>query len=145
MALVKWNPWSEVMTLKQEMDRLFGMQMPDVLRSEQRSWTPRIDMRETETDYVIDADLPGVSKDDIAVSVEGQALIITGERKVEDTRDADGWRHVERAFGRFQRAFQLPTAVKVDGIEAQYRDGVLSVHVPKADEAKTRRIDVKAA
>jgi HSP20 family protein len=145
MALVKWNPWSEVMTLKQEMDRLFGMQMPDVFRQESRSWTPRIDMQETETDYVIEADLPGVSRDDITVSVEGQTLVISGERQAEDTRDADGWRHVERAFGKFQRAFQLPTTVNADGIEAQYRDGVLSVHVPKAEEAKTRRIDVKAA
>ena len=73
--------------------------MPDGLRQAHRSWTPRIDMRETETDFVIEADLPGVSKDDITVTVEGETLMITGERKVEDARDADGWRHVERAFG----------------------------------------------
>ena len=145
MTLVKWNPWSDMMNMRQEMDRLFGMRMPNVLRQEASSWTPRVDMRETAADYVIEADLPGVSKDDITVNVEGETLVITGERKVEEVHDVGGWRQAERTFGKFQRTFRLPTTVKVDDIEGQYRDGVLTVKVPKADDAKTKRIAVKVA
>lgn len=145
MILTRRNPWSDLATLTREMDRLFQLPLANGSQQRAMAWTPRIDVQEVADAYVISADLPGMSEDDIGVTVEGETLVITGERKAEAAREAKGWTHIERPFGKFQRTFHLPAAVKVDAVEAQYRHGVLTVNVPKAEDARTKRIAIQAA
>jgi len=148
MALVQWNPWTEVSTLKHDIDRLFNQYMPGLFGNGGTGdalWMPRMDLRETDTAFIVEADLPGMVLEDITVQVEGSTVIISGERKGEHVSNAGDMAYRERRFGKFQRAFTLPAAVKVDAIEAKYTNGVLTVTVPKAEEARTKRIAIQAA
>jgi len=104
-----------------------------------------MDVYETDAAYVVEIDLPGVTIHDITVQLEDTTLVIAGERKNAHTGTANGYAHVERTFGTFQRPFTLPTAVQRDEVQATYANGVLTVTVPKADTARPRQIHVKAA
>jgi HSP20 family protein len=148
MALVKWNPWAELATLKRDFDRFFDLHMPSVFGNGgtyDALWMPRMDLRETDTAFVVEADLPGMAIEDIAVHIDGTTLVIAGERKGEQADDTGNVARRERMFGKFQRTFTLPAAVEVDAVEAKYANGVLTVTVPKAEAARTKRIAVKAA
>lgn len=145
MLLMRQNPWSNFTTLRKEMDRFFNLPLADGLQQRSMSWMPRIDIQEVDEAYVITADLPGMSEDDIGVTVEGETVVITGARKADASREAKGWKHIERPVGKFQRTFHLPAAVNVNAVEAQYRNGVLTVNVPKAEDARTKRIAIQAA
>jgi HSP20 family protein len=134
--------------LKRDFDRFFDIHVPDVFRNggtHEALWMPRMDLHETDNAFVVEADLPGMSIDDIVVHVEGTTVVITGERKGEQASRTGNFAHFERTFGKFQRSFSLPAAVQVDAVEAKYTNGVLTVTVPKAEEAKTKRIVIKAA
>jgi HSP20 family protein len=148
MALVKWHPWTELATFKPDFDRFFDLHGPEIFGpngTRNTMWRPSIDLHETDTTFVLEADLPGMSIDDITLHVEGSTLMIGGERTGEQTNTAGNGTRVERTFGKFQRVFTLPAAVKVDSIKAKYINGVLTVTIPKAEEAKTRRIAIQAA
>lgn len=150
MALVKWNPWAELESFKQNFDRFFDTYMlPGTFggsHAQQAVWMPRMDVRETDTAYIVEADLPGLTIEDIDVQVEGTTLIISGERKGEQSSGPNGhYTHFERWLGKFHRSFTLPTAVKVDEVDAKYANGVLTVTVPKVEEARTKRIAIQAA
>ena len=145
MMVMKRNPWSDFAALSKEMDRFFRLPLANGLKPSATSWTPRIDIEEVDEAYVISADLPGMSQDAIGVTVEGDTVVITGERQVDTSREGKGWQHIERPYGKFQRTFHLPAAVKVEAVAAQYRNGVLTVNVPKAEDARTKRIAVQAA
>jgi HSP20 family protein len=148
MALVRWNPWTEMATLKRDFDRFFDIHVPDIFRNggtHEALWMPRMDLHETDSAFVVEADLPGMSIEDIAVHVEGTTIVIAGERKNEQSSKTENVTHFERSFGKFQRAMTLPAAVQVDAVEAKYTNGVLTVTVPKAEEAKTKRIAITAA
>lgn len=148
MALVRWNPWMEIAELKHDFDRLFDTHLPDVFRTRgayNAIWTPRMDLRETDTAFVVEADVPGMSIDDIAVHIEGNTVVIAGERQSEQTSNSGNFTHLERTFGKFQRAMTLSAPVKVDEVEANYTNGVLTVTIPKAEEARTKRIAIQAA
>jgi len=148
MALVRWNPWTEMAELKHDFDRLFDTHIPDVFRARgayNMMWTPRMDLRETDTAFVVEADVPGMSIEDIAVHIEGNTVVIAGERKNEQTSHAGNFTHFEWTFGKFQRAMTLSAPVKVDDVEAKYTNGVLTVTIPKAEEARTKRIAIQAA
>ena len=143
MALVRWEPRS-VVDLRSEIDRLFdrfwrrsgetnGFSMTD--------WHPMADVAEQDDAYVITADLPGVSRDNIKVQMVDNVMTLSGERKSE-TRDEDTQR-IERSYGRFSRSFSLPSAVDEGKISAEYKDGVLTVTLPKAESAKPKQIAVK--
>jgi HSP20 family protein len=148
MALVRWNAWTEMAALKRDFDRFFDIHVPDVFRNggtHEALWMPRMDLHETDNAFVVEADLPGMAIEDISVQVEGTTLVIAGERKGEQSSRTGNITHLERSFGRFQRAMTLPAAVQVDAVEAKYTNGVLTVTVPKAEEAKTKRIAITAA
>jgi HSP20 family protein len=150
MALVKWNPWTELESFRHDFDRFFDTYMPRVFgydswNRQQALWMPRMDVRETDSAYIVEADLPGMSIEDIAVHVEGNTLVLAGERKGEQTNNGRSYAHFERTFGKFKRAFTLPTAVKVDEVHATYAGGVLTVTVPKAEAARTKRIAITSA
>ena len=146
MAVINWNPWTEFETFTRELSHVFDLSLPGVFSSgDQASWQPRMDVHETDAAYIVEADLPGITIDDITVQLADTTLTIAGERKRTHTGTAQSYTHVERTFGTFQRAFTLPTAVQRDEVHATYTHGVLTVTVPKADTARPRQVPIQAA
>lgn len=148
MTTTAWNPWAEVEAFTRELHRAFERptaQPPQNGNGHQEAWKPRMDVSETDAAYVIDADVPGLTIQDITVELEGATLMISGERQSVPRQQGGHYAHAERVFGKFQRTFNLPTAVNTDEIQAAYTNGVLTVTVPKASTARTRRINVQTA
>jgi HSP20 family protein len=107
-----------------------------------RVWTPPVDIEETETSYRLQAELPGLSRDDIQITLENNVLRLSGERKFEKDTKQENYHRIERTYGAFSRSFALPTQVSPDKVEAKFENGVLSIVVPKAEQAKPRRITI---
>jgi len=107
------------------------------------SWTPAVDITEHDDEYTVKVELPGVNKDEVKITVESNMLTIRGEKKQEKETKKENYHRVERSYGSFQRSFTLPTAIVNDKIDAAFKDGILIVHVPKAEEAKPKQIEVK--
>ena len=105
-------------------------------------WIPAVDVRETEGAFVFHAELPGLSKEDVGITLEDNVLALTGERKLENEETKNEFRRIERSYGRFTRSFTLPNEVEADKVEAKYGDGVLTVTVPKAEKTKPRKIEI---
>ena len=120
--------------LQDELDRLFG--------SPSGVWTPALDVQEDKDNYIFRAELPGLKREDIEVSLQDGALVISGERKVEKVEEGVEVQRQERYYGKFQRALTLPEPVAADKVKAEYKDGVLTVTLPKTEEAKPKKIDV---
>jgi len=106
------------------------------------SWTPAVDIAEHDDEYKVKVELPGVNKEDVKITLESNILTIRGEKKQEKETKKENYHRVERSYGSF-RSFTLPTTVKSDKIDAVYKDGILSVSLPKAEEAKPKQIEVK--
>ena len=139
-----WSGFGRLTDLRDEIDRLFEAPLAELARTSQilSGWTPAMDLYEDKDNVYVRAELPGMKKEDIDLSLHEGSLSISGERKHEEThKDAEVYRS-ERFFGRFQRSVTLPTLVSADKIKAQYKDGVLTVTLPKAEEAKPKHIDV---
>ena len=132
--LIKPEPFSR------EVDRLFD-RLFDTPAGAQR-WAPPMDLVEAEDHYVLKADLPGVSEEDVAIEVENGVLTLTGERKAEHERSERGFYRIERAFGRFQRQLTMPEGIDTDAVTAEFDKGVLSVRIPKPEKVKPRRIAI---
>jgi HSP20 family protein len=141
-----WSPFRELNRLRDEIDRLFDFPMGSSPRSELfGGWNPAVDVYEDKDKFAINAELPGMKKEDIDISMEGNTLCICGERKEErEQRSGAEPRRSERYYGRFQRNLTLPHTVDVNKIEAKYKDGVLSITLPKSEEAKRKQIEIKA-
>jgi len=150
MTLIRWNPMlggssREMMSIQDEVNRLFDGFLTRNVRSDfNASFAPAVDVQETANEFVVRADLPGLNQKDIKVNLLGDTLTIRGERKQEQERKGNVHR-IERSYGSFERSFTFHAPVKNEGIEARYRDGVLEIVVPKADEAKVREIEVQVA
>lgn len=147
MAIVRWRPYREVATLQDEMNRLFESFFGKGSMTEAEPtgllWGPRADIHETKDTFSVDVELPGLAKDDVKLSVHESTLIIEGEKKVEREENKDSsWHRQERVFGRFQRMFTLPTAVEAEKISATFKNGVLSVTLPKKEAAKPKEITI---
>lgn len=125
-------------------ERFFGQGWGDVFPASRTALTPAIDVSETEKEVVVKAELPGLQPDDVAVQIEGDALVLSGEKKEEFEREEEGnvW-HSERRFGSFRRVLQLPVAVDAEKVSAEFRNGVLTVRLPRSEQAKPRRIQVR--
>ena len=133
--------------LREEIDRLFEAPLAELARTSQllSGWTPAMDMFEDTNQFVVRAELPGMKKEDIEISLHDGSLSISGERKAEDKhQDAEIYR-AERFFGRFQRTISFPAAVAGDKVKAQYTDGILTVTLPKTEEAKPKQINVQVS
>ncbi len=109
----------------------------------EHNWSPSVDIAETDDSFEVRAELPGVTQDDIQVSVKENRLTLKGEKRQEQVDDSKNYRRVERPYGRFQRAFTLPPTVKADDIKAEFKDGVLTLDIPKAEEAKPTEIPIR--
>jgi len=147
MAVVRWNPFQDLVSLQERMNRLFEQTL-DRSRGEREvmvagTWAPAVDIYETPESIVLQAELPGLGKDDIDIQVRDNVLTLKGERRSEKEVKEGNYLRVERAYGGFQRAFTLPAAVQADKIRAVFKDGVLDVSIPKAEEAKPKQIKIE--
>lgn len=147
MAIVKYDPWKDVISLRDEIDRLFEDFFP-IRSSERRDLfsdvlSPAIDIYETKDDVVIKAEIPGINKEDIKINIVDNSLIIEGEKKQEKEVKDENYYRVERRYGTFRRVIDIPVPVKTEEVEATYKDGVLEVKLPKKEEAKPKEIEVK--
>jgi HSP20 family protein len=140
MALVRWNPIGDLAAL--EIDRLNRM-FSDLYTAETRAWVPAVDIFETDNhEVVIKAELPDMKKEDIRVTFETDVLTIAGERRQEEAFKRDRFQRLERRQGSFSRSFTLPSTVDASAIAASYKDGVLTVRLPRREEAKPKQIAV---
>jgi HSP20 family protein len=148
MAVVKWTPRAEWETLRHEMDHWFERALPRVVGHEMEAtearW-PRLDVRETETAYVVETDLPGMTAEAIKVEAEGPYVVVKGERRAEHKAGEGENKRTERMFGTFYRRVALPETAKMAEAAAKYENGVLTVTVPKGEETKAKAITVAAA
>ena len=147
MSLVRLTPrqnGTEVAALRTEVDHLFeGLLTPMTPRSRAGVLVPAVDIEETPESYVFRADLPGVDVSQVKVTVTGDTLTFKGERRPAAKATAGAVQRLERSYGSFERSFTLGVAVRTDAVKASYRDGVLEIHVPKADEARPRDVEIQ--
>ena len=146
MTLIKYHPARNLLGLRNNFENLFD----DFLTQGRRKWAestlavvPAIDLQETDDAFVISAELPGMDKKDISIGFDNNQLTISGEKKSEKNLEEENFHRVERSYGKFQRSFELPGYVERDKIEAEYKNGILTITVPKAEEAKPKQIEVK--
>lgn len=145
-TLAKWSPFRELDTLQSRLNTLFGRTAWRPTGEEtfpMTEWTPLVDVTEDEKEYVIKTELPEVKKEDVKVTVVDGTLRITGERKLEKEEEGKRYHRIERAYGSFERSFMLPEGTQPDKLTADYKDGVLKVHLPKSVEVKPKPLEVK--
>ena len=146
MNFVRWNPLNEMSLLQNHMNRLFDTALQGWPGDSNGTtqWTPVADIYESENELVVNLDLPGVDPKMVDIRVENNILSIRGERQFEDKQNKENFHRVERSYGPFARSFTLSTAVDADKIRANYKSGVLSITLPKAEAAKPKRIQIAA-
>ena len=145
MAITRWRPFRDVVSVQDEMNRLFGDffdHRPTRVEWTEGAWNPSVDVTEDKDNVVIKAEMPGLNKDDVKISVQDNVLTLKGEKKQESEEKESDYHRVERSYGSFCRSFQLPTTVKTDKIKANYKDGVLSITLPKTEEVKPKEIPI---
>lgn len=147
MAISRWDPFRDLMSIQGELNRLFGRtygggEGGEAVRGAQ--WAPPIDVFETQDRFVIHVELPGVSPEDVDISVEDSTLQIIGERRFYQEVQEEDFHRVERRFGTFARTLTLPQVADSERIEAAFDAGVLTIEVPKREEAKPKRVQIKA-
>lgn len=152
MALEKWRPrlmaqtpFRELARLEREMEDMFGRIPSWPWGAREQGWAPAVDMIDHDDEIVVRADLPGLDEKDIEVTVHDGMLTVRGERKEEKEEKKEGYYCHERSYGMFARTLALPAAVESDRVRAIFKKGVLEVHLPKAKEAKGKKIEIKAA
>ena len=146
-TITRWDPFRGLSALQEQMNRFFE-DTPFRGRTDQSAvttWAPAVDIYETEHELVVKADLPDVDEKDLDVRVENNILTIRGDRKFEKAVSEDNYLRIERSYGSFSRSFSLTNSVNTDAIKADYRNGVLTVTIPKREEAKPKQIKVSAA
>jgi len=154
MSLVRFNPVKDFLNVEREFNRMFKTfdERFDIRRSDDQEngyenavWMPLTDIYEDKDNYLIKADLPGLKKDDVKISYTDGQLEISGERVQEkETKDAK-WHRVERSFGKYYRSFTIPKEIKQDNIKAEFKDGQLTISIPKAEEVKPKEIEIKVS
>jgi HSP20 family protein len=144
MALIRFEPARELSTLQSEMNQLFNSFFGDGGRGEApvRRWVPAMDLVETQDHFVVRADLPGLTQDDISIELEDNVLTISGERKREEKTEKEGYFRLERASGQFARSLTLPEGIDAEGVTAEFKDGVLEVRIPKPEARKPRKVSI---
>ena len=143
MELVRFEPFARVGNFRGLFNDLFDENLGrSPARPSVRQWSPAVDVLESKDAYLIRAELPGMKREDIKVEVKDGNLVLSGETKSEKPVDGVEYRHVERVAAKFWRSFSLPETAKSDGVEASYKDGILEIRVPKAEETKPRQIEI---
>jgi HSP20 family protein len=140
-TLIRWDPFREMASLQNDMNRLMSGVFGEG-NGESRTWIPPLDVWETETEVVYAFDLPGMKEDDLSIELEDGSLTVSGKRERTDEVSKDGGYRFERRFGSFSRTIGLPQGVDEESVKADYKNGVLEVHVQKPEETKPRRIQI---
>jgi len=154
MSLIRWREArdlpafpSDVLDMQREINKMFESffrsSLPDESPLIAGGWSPATDIVEHEDNLVVNVELPGMRKEDVKITMQDNTLMIRGEKKEERESKGSSYHRVERSYGSFQRSFALPSTVKAESIEAMFKDGILSVTLPKSEEAKPKQIDVK--
>lgn len=145
MNLMKYDPLRDLRGLQDEMNRLFTLTFPRVSTDDtmlQGAWSPSVDIYEGKDEVVIEAELPGLKKESVDVSIENNVITLKGERKFEKKDEHDNYHRVERSYGAFTRSFTLPRNVVGDEAKAEFTNGILRVTIPKREEEKARKITI---
>ena len=149
MALRKFRPYSEIQSMRESMSSLLDRFFSDFFRfpeSEElggQTFSPAVDIKETPKEYIVTAEIPGISKKDIEIEISDNILTIKGERKMEKEEKGETYHRVERSYGSFCRSFTLPAQVEAEKIEANFKDGLLNIKIPKAEEKIPKKIEIK--
>jgi HSP20 family protein len=149
-ALTRWDPFKEMEESQNRLARIFGLtpaRLPNGGKETMTitEWAPSVDISEDDKEYLVKADLPEVKKEDVKVTVENGVLTITGERKFEKEEKDKKYHRIERSYGNFLRSFTLPDAADGLKVNAEFKDGVLKVHLPKSERAKPKTVEVKVS
>ena len=147
MSIVRYDPFRDLRNLQEEVNRLFTGNMARAYDDEgiaRGAWSPSVDIYENKDQIVLEAELPGMRREDFDLSVENNVITLRGERHFEKKDESDNYHRVERAYGSFTRSFTLPNTVTAEGATADYANGVLRVTLPKREETKARRIEIKS-
>ena len=142
-SMRKWEPFRDLVTMRDDMDRLFDIFFGAQPREFEDLWRPAIDIEENNGNLMVKAEIPGMKKEDIKVSVKDDMLTISGERKRENETKGKMFHRIERSYGQFRRMIRLPASVDADKVKASYKDGVLNVTLPKPESLKPKQIDVE--
>ena len=148
MTIVRYDPFRDLRTLQEEVNRLFSTNLTRAFGDEgigRGAWAPSVDIYENKDHIVLEAELPGMKREDFELSVENNVITLRGERQFEKKEDSDNYHRVERSYGAFGRSFTLSTSVNPEKIRATYQSGVLSIVMPKAEAAKPRKIQITPA
>lgn len=148
MSIVRWEPFRDLVTSQDRLNRLFNETFSRVFDGSlmgPRAWAPAVDIFETDQNVVLKAELPGVDPKDVDVRVEEGTLYLKGERKFEDESKEENYHRVERSYGSFTRTFALPASIDADQATADYKNGVLTLTMPKREEAKPKTIKINAS
>lgn len=146
MSIVRYDPFRDLRTLQEEVNRLFSTNLTRSFGEEgigRGAWSPSVDIFENKDQIVLEAELPGMSKEDFDLSIENNVITLRGERHFEKKDEGDNYHRVERSYGAFTRSFTLPQTVSSEGATAEYQNGVLRVTLPKREDTKARRIEIK--
>jgi HSP20 family protein len=146
MSVVRYDPFRDIRTLQDEVNRLFSSNLTRFFDDEgigRGAWNPQVDIYENKDQIVLEAELPGMNREDFDLSIENNVLTLRGERKFEKKDDNDNYHRVERSYGSFTRSFTLPQTVSSEGAVAEYKNGVLRVSLPKREEVKARKISIQ--
>ncbi len=148
MAIIRWDPFKDLVTLREKMNRLFEEAFTG--RGEEKdlvsgTWTPSVDIYETENSLVLTAEVPGIKEDDVEIKIEDNTLILQGERKFEKETKEESYHRIERSYGSFYRSFTLPSSIDQDKIQAEHENGVLRITMPKRPELKPKKVKVLKA
>lgn len=138
-----WEPFRDLVSMRDDMDRLFETFFGTQPQSFDDFWRPAVDIEENNGNLMVRAEIPGMTKDDIKVSVQDDLLTISGERKQENETKDKTFHRIERCYGKFRRMIRLPAQVDADKVKASYKDGVLNVTLPKPESLKPKNIDVE--
>jgi HSP20 family protein len=145
MSIVRYDPFRDLRSLQDEVNRLFSTNLSRSFGEEgmaRGAWNPSVDIYENKDQIVLEAELPGMKREDFDLSIENNVITLRGERRFEKKEESDNYHRVERSYGSFTRSFTLPQTVQTENVVAEYRNGVLRVTMPKREEVKARRIEI---
>ena len=146
MAIVKWDPWQEIEDMFDRYTRAVGWPRRGLAAPEsgtRADWSPRVDIAETEQEFTIKAEIPEVDKNDVKITIDNGVVTLQGERRQEKEEKGKTFHRVERYYGSFSRSFSLPDNIDEAAAKASFKDGVLTLQIPKRESAKPRGIEVK--
>ena len=146
MAITRWDPFRDLGILQERMNRVFEDAAVRGWKNDEpsatTSWSPAVDIYETDSEIMVQAELPGIDRKDIALQLENNVLTLKGDRRFEKETNHENYHRIERSYGGFSRAFTIPTIVDEDKIRADYRDGILKIALPKKEQVKAKQIKI---